>query len=231
MPEESAIETNPNLYIPKASRRPDIHQNKILRLRERQKVLEKEARIDELTKLPNLRGFNEELERRIKIANRTGRPLIVWNGDIDDFGKFNKQYGHKGGDLALQLIKDLPARTEEPISRIGGEEFGQFLDEEIDVENLAAVFSRYRERMSEMSKALFEKASTIKPVDPQDKMNQVTLSFGVTQYIPCESKEEFLRRANLALHEAKNTGKNKACMANIKDGKIEFQDLEMKEQS
>lgn len=86
-----------------------------------------------------------------------------------------------------------------------------------------------RERMFEMSGILFEKAPTIKYVDPQDKMNQVTFSFGIAQYILGESAKEFLDRANLAMHEAKETGRDKACIAGYKDGKIEFEDLKFEQ--
>ena len=89
-------------------------------------ALDKLARIDELTGLPNRRYFREELQRQIAATRRNGQPLaLVWI-DIDDFKSVNDRFGHVTGDRLLHAVgQSLKAcvRDHDLVARVGGDEF------------------------------------------------------------------------------------------------------------
>ncbi|MBA2241121.1 MAG: GGDEF domain-containing protein, partial [Solirubrobacterales bacterium] len=88
--------------------------------------LERVARTDELTGLPNRRGWEEELGREIARSKRTAEPLCVALIDLDNFKRFNDARGHLAGDELLRKLA--PAwhshlRESDLLIRYGGEEF------------------------------------------------------------------------------------------------------------
>ncbi|HEY8774994.1 MAG TPA: sensor domain-containing diguanylate cyclase [Gaiellaceae bacterium] len=89
-------------------------------------ALDKLARIDELTGLPNRRYFREELQRQISAARRNSQPLaLVWI-DIDDFKRVNDRFGHVTGDRLLHAIAQTLktcVRDNDLVARVGGDEF------------------------------------------------------------------------------------------------------------
>ncbi len=182
---------------------------------------------DSLTGLNNKRWFDDEVKRKTAEANRNGKPLWILTLDIDDFKKFNSQYGHQGGDTALKAIAKLPFREEEPIARIGGDEFSELLDEEITEEQIVLVVKRHIEQMRVISQSLNLKPIT--KIADDELAREITLTFGLTKYQKDESTEEFERRANLAMHEAKNRGKNRIIIAEKTEDpeKPAYRDLEL----
>jgi len=107
-----------------------LHQRRrIRRLSER---IADTNRTDPLTGLLNRRAFEELLALELDRATRTGRPLSVIVGDIDNFRAINEGHGHGAGDTALQAVA-LDAlkwkRRIDVAARIGGEEFGLLLPE------------------------------------------------------------------------------------------------------
>lgn len=165
---------------------------------------------DSLTGLNNKRWFNEEVEKKTAEAYRTKRPLWILTLDVDDFKRFNTLFGHDGGDEALKAISKLPFRKEEPIARIGGDEFSELL-EEISEEQIISVVKRYIVHMRDISQSL--DLTPITEIDDEEMARNITLTFGLTKYDRGESVEEFKRRANLAMLKAKNEGKNKIIIA------------------
>lgn len=193
---------------------------------------------DGLTGLPNRRWFDAELARRTKTADReaqenkkrkdAGEPLkpapmlFIIIGDIDRFKQFNDTYGHQNGDKALQLIKGIPTRPNEPLARYGGEEFGQIVNESITEEQLILLFKRYQEAMEKLSTPFL---ADINGDDENPERKNITFSFGVTRYIPGEDPAVALKRADEALYKAKQWGRDRAVFAREVDGELTYRDL------
>ena len=86
---------------------------------------------DALTELANRRHFDAVLERELKRAQRSGKPVSLILLDVDHFKKYNDTYGHVAGDACLltvaKAVSDGAARTEDLAARYGGEEFAVVL--------------------------------------------------------------------------------------------------------
>lgn len=160
---------------------------------------ERLATTDFLTGINNNRRFFEIGEIEIQRARRFHHPLTLIMFDIDYFKKINDTYGHAAGDKVLITVVDFckyNLRELDSLGRLGGEEFGILLPHtDIDVGKMVA--GRLRRTFDETEIAFA--AETIK----------VTASFGVTEF--CESDKELkdlLNRADFALYEAKQNGRN-----------------------
>jgi diguanylate cyclase (GGDEF)-like protein len=84
------------------------------------------ARVDWLTRIPNLRGFTELLQTEIARYERAGAPFTVAYFDVDDFKAINDRFGHKRGDLLLCGIAETVRRSlrkTDTVGRLGGDEF------------------------------------------------------------------------------------------------------------
>ncbi len=100
------------------------------RVRELVNQLDKLARTDELTGLPNRRAWQELLDHELSIARRTGHPLTIAMFDLDHFKEFNDAQGHLAGDR--RLIETTSAwcstlREGDVLARWGGDEFSLLL--------------------------------------------------------------------------------------------------------
>jgi diguanylate cyclase (GGDEF)-like protein len=147
------------------------------------------ARTDELTGLPNRRRFIAELEL---LRRRTGTLLLL---DLDGFKAVNDNYGHEVGD---QLLKQITLRfnrvlpSEVLIARLGGDEFGVVV---------------YGERNIGNDVALALRATCTYPFTLSVGDVKVGVSIGsVTTEGPTTTKEALLKRADLAMYEAKRNG-------------------------
>jgi diguanylate cyclase (GGDEF)-like protein len=92
--------------------------------------LDELARTDDLTGLPNRRGWRELLDRELATARRTGRPLTVALFDIDHFKEYNDAHGHLAGDrllLRASAVWQSSLRETDVLARWGGDEFGVLL--------------------------------------------------------------------------------------------------------
>ena len=111
--------------------------------------LERVARTDDLTGLPNHRAWEEELPREVARAGREGNPLCVAILDLDCFKDYNDRHGHQAGDL---LLKEIAAswqerlRATDMLARYGGEEFALALPGCLAAE-AEALLERLREAM------------------------------------------------------------------------------------
>jgi diguanylate cyclase (GGDEF)-like protein len=153
---------------------------------------------DELTGLPNRRAWNTELPRTIERVRRTGDPLVVAILDIDHFKHFNDAYGHPAGD---RLLKEAAAawqdqlRTADHLARYGGEEFVVLLP--------GATAAQAREIVDRMRLAT--------------PLGQ-TFSAGIAVWNGGETSDALTDRADKALYEAKNSGRNRIVEAAPADG-------------
>lgn len=157
------------------------------------------AHNDYLTGALNRRGFNEAIEREFSRADRLGTHLSIALMDIDHFKKLNDSLGHETGDIALaHLAKVTKAalRPTDVLARYGGEEFVIILPE-TEMEEGIRVMTRVQR---ELTKNFFLH---------NNERVLITFSAGVAQRLPSEISQAVMKRADAALYQAKQTGRNR----------------------
>jgi diguanylate cyclase (GGDEF)-like protein/PAS domain S-box-containing protein len=156
---------------------------------------------DELTGLPNRQLLQDRLQQAIRNAERYGREVAVVFVDLDDFKLVNDSLGHGAGDIALKVIADrLQAlvRDTDTVGRFGGDEFVIVLTEQTDDAGMAQVV----ERIS---------LSLAQPVELAGVRHVLTPSIGHCRYPEAgQDAESLLKRADLAMYQAKRQGRNRA---------------------
>lgn len=165
--------------------------------------LSNEVHTDQLTQVANRRGLIQAFGIEQAKAERESSRIALALLDIDNFKKLNDSLGHHAGDIALKSLAERAQNSLRPgdmVARYGGEEFVLMLPE-TPLDEAQAVLVRLQRSLSA---ALFQH-------DGKDVF--VTFSAGVTLYRPGETLEAALDRADVALYEAKHTGKNRACIA------------------
>ena len=168
---------------------------------------ERLATIDSLTNIYNRFKFQTLLQEQWNLAKRRRKPLSVVIFDVDDFKKVNDTYGHDHGDLVLAQIADLVSKhlhTNDVFARWGGEEFVLLLP-------------------NTTGKQAFVIAESLRFFIETKKftgISKLTASFGVAEYSAGLSREEFVQRANEALSEAKQKGKNQVCLYRERKDKV-----------
>ncbi len=165
--------------------------------RQKQKAL-----LDPLTQLPNRQAYNERSVLEFKRWQRYQRPLSLVIGDIDLFKSVNDTYGHLAGDKVLTVIAQLLShrlRQTDFIARYGGEEI-VFLLPETSCNSALRKMNSVREQIAECGFHFTEK-----PV-------QITMSFGVTELAQGDTLETAFDRADRALYQCKNNGRNQCVL-------------------
>jgi len=155
---------------------------------------------DALTQLFNRRFLQTIMKREIDLNRRKGSAFCVLMLDIDFFKKVNDQHGHDAGDRVLQGIAGLllnQVRASDFVFRYGGEEFLIVLAE-VDAAQGQIVAEKIRQRVQD-SEVLLADSRSVK----------VTLSIGVAQFDGNPDYQRIIDRADKALYEAKNSGRNR----------------------
>ncbi len=168
--------------------------------------LEKLAWIDELTGLTNRRGFLQEADKLSSYARRYGIAVSLAIVDLDHFKRVNDTYGHGTGDEVLRRIAEICRRAlrhEDTIGRIGGEEFG-VLCPGAEPETARSVLERLCRHVASAP------ISLTGPDAPQDF--EITVSAGIARLEADAPVEDTLRKADAALYDAKNQGRNRVCV-------------------
>ena len=172
---------------------------------EKTAALERLARTDPLTGLPNRRAFDQQLDEAWR--GPTAPPLSLLAIDIDYFKPFNDHAGHPAGDRCLmQVARALQRCARHPgdlVARIGGEEFAVLLP---DTSATAAhrVAERIRDELAAV--AVAHPASPLGP--------RVTVSIGIaTRTAAMPSAESLSAAADAALYAAKRAGRDRVCAA------------------
>lgn len=161
------------------------------------------ARTDPLTHFGNRLRLHEDLEALLGRAQRYGHSYCAALCDVDYFKAYNDRYGHLAGDEALRAIADAirsQLRSGDRVYRYGGEEFLVILPEQT-AEGAAAAMDRVRAAVEAL------RLEHLGRPDPPI----VTLSAGIAALGPIDttSSDEWLRRADQALYEAKRLGRNR----------------------
>ncbi|MEX2473674.1 GGDEF domain-containing protein [Marinobacter sp.] len=158
--------------------------------------LEHLATIDPLTGVKNRRSMDEELQLAIYSADRNRAPYGLALLDIDHFKAVNDTYGHVVGDQVLSelvaMIEQNTRKTDQ-LFRYGGEEFVLLLPG-VDETSLRAVIHNLQQVLRKYMHA---------PGGP------ITVSFGIAILQPGEAVDAWLGRADAALYQAKETGRDK----------------------
>jgi len=167
----------------------------------RSETLEHAALTDALTGVQNRRYFDEALREYILEFRRIGKPLGLMILDLDHFKRINDRYGHDIGDEVLRLVArcllDI-TRYHDVVARLGGEEFA-VVAPNMREDQLIKLAERIRAAIS--SEALMVGATLV----------QATTSVGVAVWDGSETAEDFYRRADQNLYEAKRLGRNRVC--------------------
>ena len=146
------------------------------------------AGVDDLTGLPNRRGWTAELSSTLERARRDGGGLTVAMIDLDHFKRFNDEFGHPAGDRLLKSAASAwreQLRAVDQLARYGGEEF-IVLFHGADLDTAGDALARLR------------------AVTPTGQ----TFSGGVARWDGTETSDELVARADRALYEAKNAGRD-----------------------
>lgn len=163
------------------------------------RTIEHMAIHDELTKVYNRRYLDQLLNNEKARADRGFPAFSVGIIDLDHFKRINDEFGHLAGDTVLQvLVQEIKkdTRSLDHLSRFGGEEFVLVMTH-TGLSGAVKVADRMRRR-----------AETLSYPGLPDSCH-VTISIGVTEYCPVEPIEMTLARADSALYQAKQNGRNR----------------------
>ena len=168
-------------------------------IRRYQRRIERLAATDQLTELPNRRGFEMLAGQAIEEARREQQPLSAIVIDLDHFKTLNDTHGHMAGDVVLKgFANQLRAslRRSDIVCRWGGEEFiVLFKNTALDT----------AQQLAEKLRAQLEQQHFFW----EDKALKVTISIGLTNLTGGEGLDGLIARADRALYRAKQSGRNR----------------------
>jgi len=157
------------------------------------------AMIDALTGIPNRAAYDDRMEQEFRRWKRFGREVSILAWDIDRFKTVNDAYGHKAGDRVLKVIGELLSkhvRETDFVARYGGEEFVMLLVGSSPAEGYA-VAEKIRTEIAQLGFHFHDKPVT------------VTASCGITNFIAEDTADIAFDRADRALYQAKEAGRNR----------------------
>jgi diguanylate cyclase len=166
-----------------------------LSLQEEQRL----AMIDALTGIPNRAAYDDRIEQEFRRWKRFGRTVSILAWDIDRFKGINDAYGHKAGDRVLRVFGQQLAkhvRETDFVARYGGEEFVMLLVGSSPAE-AHTVADKIRVEISQLGFHFHDKPVT------------VTASCGITNFIAEDTPDAAFDRADRALYQAKESGRNR----------------------
>lgn len=164
-------------------------QRLVLTVRRQANALERLALTDSLTGVPNHRAWAESLDRELARARRTGGPLALAMIDLDHLKRVNDRGGHQAGSNAIKSAAAAwrsSIRASDILARFGGDEFGVILPGTTDAPALSV-------------------AERLRRATP----GSLTCSIGVTCWDGQETADELFARADRALYDAKEGGRDR----------------------
>ncbi len=159
----------------------------------------KMAHTDPLTHTRNRAAFDDMVKREIKLAKRHSSHLSVIFLDIDHFKSINDNYGHDCGDQALKCVANCINKTirdSDIAFRYGGEEF-VILMSDTDLQGAALLSERIRVAIENLTLAYGM------------EVLKMTASLGVTSLLGNDDLDSFVKRADTAMYQAKQSGRNR----------------------
>lgn len=198
-------------YIEKQFKRDKRRASTMRSIRKNLNVVKKQLgeatnslRVDHLTNAFNRKAFDEYAGQHVKLCNASGQPVSLMAVDIDYFKKINDTFGHEVGDFVLkELVVTLKAvfnRDADFVARVGGEEFSILLPD-FQADHAA---KKAEELMARIREAVYVHES---------REIRFTVSIGVAQLAPHETVSAWSKRADMALYQSKNNGRNRCTVA------------------
>jgi diguanylate cyclase len=189
------------------------YRERVGRMRSRIRELERESHslhaslqeehrlsmIDALTGIPNRAAYDGRMDQEFRRWKRFGRTVAILAWDIDRFKTINDAYGHKAGDRVLRIFGQQLAkhvRETDFVARYGGEEFVMLLVGSSPAEAYD-VADKIRVEISQLGFHFHDKPVTI------------TASCGITNFIAEDTADVAFDRADRALYQAKEAGRNR----------------------
>lgn len=162
------------------------------------------SRTDGLTGAYNRGHFMDKSEEVINMMRRYQRPASMMVADLDHFKTINDKYGHHAGDLALKAFTDVcrqEIRESDILGRLGGEEFGLMLPE-TTIQHAQVLAERIR------------KAASALEITLDDQTIRIAVSIGLVELSTEDATlDAVMRRADLAMYQAKAGGRNQVVTA------------------
>ena len=191
------------------SQRGEQHQAQISEMAARLEGLRDEldsvraqAAIDPVTQIYNRASFDEQIEREVDLATLFGSRGCLLMADIDHFKWVNDTHGHPTGDRVLRAVADTLSRCfmrkNDFLARYGGEEFAIVL-RDVDTPLAEQVAQRGLMGIRNMEVEL----------EGTDEPLRLTVSMGLARLRPGETARSWIERADRALYEAKNAGRDR----------------------
>jgi len=177
-------------------------QKEAEKLRQKIKQAKLMAITDPLTRLPNRQAYNDRISQEYMRWKRFKTPLSMLVWDVDLFKRINDTFGHIAGDNALKAVAKLlhaNMRETDFIARFGGEEFVMIMP---GADGAAAekIANKIREAIANS------------PFHMRGKPVEVTISCGATEFKLTDDPEKVFTRADAALYQAKNEGRNRVVL-------------------
>lgn len=181
-------------------------ESKLKKVNEQMEALQKEhlefknkLTLDPLTQILNRDGLQEELDKLI--LDESSFPVSVLLADIDNFKKFNDEYGHLVGDKVLKLVAaTLKKHTKhkDVLARFGGEEFLVLLHSTA-ISDASSVAETLRKSIESLR---------VKKRNSEEYLDKLTISAGLAEFLPGQEFNDALDRADKQLYRSKSNGKN-----------------------
>ena len=182
-------------------------------LREELDVAQREAMTDGLTGIPNRKFFDMHLRQAVMDSVTSGKILSLLMVDIDFFKKFNDEHGHQIGDEVIKLVARVlqtSIKGQDVAARYGGEEFSIILPDTA-LQDAVTVGEHIRKSMASRKIVRRNSGKTF---------GNITLSIGAAQYEAGEAMSSLIERADAALYQAKEGGRNRVMAADPDQKKV-----------
>jgi len=166
---------------------------------------ERNALTDALTGLGNRHWMKEMFEREVTRARHNRRSVCLMMIDVDNFKRFNDEYGHISGDRVLIAVAGAlreHLRPTDLIARFGGDEFAVLLPD-VDLTRAQQTADRLREQVAGLS--------------PPSLSTAITISIGVSANSPDDDVGALVQRADSAMYDAKELGRNRVAVRSSSD--------------
>lgn len=179
----------------------DDYHKEVCRVRNELELVRRDALTDTLTGIANRKNFDSSLRDAVTRTMESGEPLSLLMIDIDHFKTFNDTYGHRAGDGVLKAVARVlvnSTKGADTVARYGGEEFVIILPA-TSAENAEKLAKKLRQNVADQR--------IINKKTGKD-FGKLTVSIGLTSYQLGENILEFVDRADDALYQAKQEGRN-----------------------
>jgi diguanylate cyclase len=200
-----------DFYIKYQTQKDERRTKRLFRMKKNLSTVKKQLleanhtmRVDHMTQAFNRKSFDEQMKKHQQLSVISQTPVSLITIDIDFFKKINDAYGHDIGDFVLKecvvLLKEVFQRPDDFVARVGGEEFAVILPN-FTYEHAIV---RAEETLNKIRREVFvHNTLEIK----------FTVSLGIAQLLQNETVEQWFKRADAALYESKQTGRDRFTLA------------------